>query len=246
LPTEPLRQRPSRPKRAPEMRDAVKRVLVAIAVLQGLFFLSVPFWAYLMPILRWIPDPFGTFLNIGLIGALIWAAAEISNRLVGPKRGEAAAPITFVPVGGLAPADLTVVLNAKDNLRRVRRAATRIADPQATAALGELAALADQGLATLPGAPERLRHLRRPLDYHLPKVAELAEGLAAITDLPEQRMRAARIASIFTALAEQFRAMRDGMTAPDLRMLDVEIKLIENALRGHDVARMAAGLAKAS
>jgi hypothetical protein len=227
------------------MRDAVKRVLVAIAALQGLFLFSIPLWGFAMPILKRIPEPFGSFLNILLIGALIWGAAEISNRLVGPKKSGSPPPVPFAPVGGLAAAELTVVLNAKDNLRRVRRAATKIADPQATAALGELAALAEHGLASLPGAPERLRHLRRPLDYHLPKVAELAEGLAAITDLPEQRMRAARIASIFTALAEQFRAMRDGLTAPDLRMLDVEIRLIENALKGHGVARMAAGLAKA-
>ncbi len=30
------------------MRDAVKRVLVAIAALQGLFFLSIPLWPYLL------------------------------------------------------------------------------------------------------------------------------------------------------------------------------------------------------
>jgi hypothetical protein len=228
------------------MKDAVKRVLVAVAALQGLSLFSIPLWAYMMPVLKWIPDPFGTFLNIILIGALVWGAAEISNRLVGPKkRAPTSAANNFVPVGGLAPADLAVLLNAKDNLRRVRRAAARIADRQATASLMVLAALADQGLASLPGAPERLRLLRRPLEYHLPKVVELAEGLAAITHLPEQNIRAARIANVFTALAEQFRAMRDGLTAPDLRMLDVEIKLIENALKGHDVARMAATLAKA-
>lgn len=225
------------------MRNAAKRVLVAVAVLQGLLLVSIPLWP-LAKYLGLLPAPVSISVGILLLGALIWAAAEISNRLVG--EGPMVEAARTMPVSGMTPGDLAVVLAAKDNLRRVRRAVARIANPDATAALEELVALAEAGLASLPAAPKRLRGLRRPLEYHLPKVVELAEGLAAIHGQPDQQARAARIATVLTGLADQFRAQRDGLIAPDIRMLDIEIKLLENALGSEKVARMASSLMRAA
>lgn len=227
------------------MLYAVKRVLMALAVLQALFFVSMPLWPLAMTALRHLPDVVSTLIYILFVGALIWGAAEISNYLVGEKKAAAEKTRVASP-GGMRPEELALVLAAKDNLLRVRRATLRIANPQANAALTELIGLADEGLASLPGAPERLRRLRRPLGYHLPKVAELAEGLAAIGHRPDEQARALRIATVLAELADQFRARRDDLAAPDLRMLEVEIRLLENALETQKVANVAANLIKAA
>jgi hypothetical protein len=225
------------------MRDAVKRVLVTIAVLQGLLLLSSPLWSSAFTYLGPLPGHISISVTILLIGGMIWGAAEIANRLIDRKDPyTASAACMGSPMGGMTPDDLAVILAAKDNLRRVRRAIACIDSPEATAALEELVALAEEGLALLPAAPQRLRGLRRPLEYHLPKVAELAEGLASIHDRPDQWARAARIAAVLTGLADQFRAQREGLAAPDMRLLDVEIKMLENALSSEKVGRMASNL----
>jgi hypothetical protein len=192
-------------------------------------------------LLRKIPDPFGIILNLGLVAGLVWLAVEIAQRLLGEKswpvhRGAATAG------KGLDGADLAVVLSAKDHLLRIRRAIPRITDATAVSALEELAKIADEHLASLADSPERLRRVRRPLSYHLPKAAELASGLAAIGRQPDHAARAARIEAVLVALADHFRAHRDGLAIPDSRSLDVEIRLLENALSGERTAQMAATL----
>lgn len=226
------------------MVNSLKRVLLTIGVFQLLFFVTIPVWPTLIRLLRLLPDWLGVVLNIGLIVGVIVGSAEIAQRLMGDKkRGkETAAPAPTPSGSGLDPADLDVALRAKDELLRIRRALPRIADPTTTAALDEISRIADEGLASLAAEPEKMRRLRRPVAYHLPKAAELAEGLAAIADQPDQDARAARIGAVLTDLAESFRAYRDGALAPDTRNLDVEIRLLENALASERTARLAANL----
>ena len=225
------------------MANAIKRIALSVGILQLLFLLCFPLYPKLLALIWTIPSPFGAILNVLVFAALLWASVEIAQRLLGEKGPKAPARRPSVRAGtGFDPADLDVVLRAKDDLLRIQRAVSRIADPQVVAALADLDRIAEDYLASLVDAPERMRRVRRPLSYHLPKAAELAEGLAAIGHQPDQEPRAQKIAALLIALADFFRAHRDGLETPDARGLDVEIRLLESALRSETTARRAANL----
>jgi hypothetical protein len=228
------------------MVNAIKRIALSVGIFQLLFLLCLPLYPKLLALAWRIPSPFGIILNVLVVAGLLWASVEIAQRLLGEKnRGATARRRSSTRAGtGLDPADLDVVLRAKDDLLRIRRAVPRLGDPAVAAALLDLDKIAEDYLASLVDAPERMRRVRRPLSYHLPKAAELAEGLAAIGDQPEQQTRALRIAGLLIALADFYRAHRDGLEAPDARGLDVEIRLLESALKSEATARQAAGLAQ--
>jgi hypothetical protein len=225
------------------MANAIKRIALSVGILQLLFLLCFPLYPKLLALTWAIPSPFGIILNVFVVAGLFWASVEIAQRLLGEKGAKAPARRPSVRAGtGFDPADLAVVLQAKDDLLRIHRAVPRIADPQVTAALADLSRIAEDHLASLVNAPERMRRVRRPLSYHLPKAAELAQGLASMGQQPEQEPRARKVAALLIALADFFRAHRDGLETPDARRLDVEIKLLENALRSETIARRAAEL----
>jgi hypothetical protein len=222
------------------MANAIKRIALSVGILQLLFLLCFPLYPKLLALTWAIPSPFGIILNVLVAAGLLWVSVEIAQRLLGEKGPKALARRPSMRAGaGFDPADLAVVLQAKDDLLRIQRAVTRIADPQVAAALADLSNIAEGYLASLVDAPERMRHVRRPLSYHLPKAAELAEGLAA---MGQQELRAQKIAALLIALADFFRAHRDGLETPDVRGLDVEIRLLESALRSEATARRAADI----
>jgi hypothetical protein len=223
------------------MANAIKRIALSVGILQLLFLLCLPLYPKLLALTWTIPSPFGFILNVAVVAGLLWVSVEIAQRLLGEKGSKAPAQRSSVQAGtGFDPADIAVVLQAKDDLLRIERAAARIADPRVVAALDDLDKIAENYLASLVDAPERMRRVRRPLSYHLPKAADLAEGLAAIGQQPEQEPRAEKIGALLIALADFFRSHRDGLETPDARGLDVEIKLLESALRSETTARRAA------
>jgi hypothetical protein len=229
------------------MVNAVKRIALSVGILQLLFLLCVPLYPKFLALIWTFPSPFGIILNVLVVAALLWASVEIAQRLLGEKGPKAVTARTAARPGtGLDPADLGVVLQAKDELLRIQRARPRIADPQVSAALVDIDKVADGYLASLIEAPERMRRVRRPLTYHLPKAAELAEGLAAISLQPEQAPRADKIGALLIALADFFRTHRDGLETPNARDLDVEIRLLESALRAETTARKATDLTQAT
>lgn len=222
----------------------VRRVLVSLGVAQVLAFLGAPIIPLVLALAWNLPPPVGPLVYAALTGIMVWVVVEIAKRLMGEKAESGPSSYHGSSSNGLELPDLALVLKAKDEVLRIRRCMHRISDALAAEALSELARITEEGLASLPSAPQRMRRMRRLLDYHLPRVAELAEGLAAIGDLPDQEGRAARISQLLAGLAEQLRAYRDGLSGPDLRLLDVEIKLLESTLEGERVSGAAADLLK--
>ena len=227
------------------MRDAAKRVLVTIAVLQGFLLLTIPAWSVAYDYIEVLPGTISISTIMLSLAVMIWGSAEVANRLVGSK--DSRVDVVATPVGGMDAGDLALVLRAKDNLARVRRVMVRLGDPAAKAALEELTTLAHERLASIPDAPQqRLRGLRRALEYYLPKVIELAEGLASIQEKPEQQARAGQITIVLAELARHFRTQGEGLVPSDMRLLDVEIKMLESALGAERVRSLATNLTRAA
>jgi hypothetical protein len=143
-------------------------------------------------------------------------------------------PLDDVDVGKIGQGRIAVVRAAIEGaapaLDRLRAAAAKIKDAAAKARVTSIAATGAQIIADLEKAPENLSSVQRLLTYYLPQSADLAEGYQ---DLEARGLGADRrqaIADLLIKLQGAFAHFRDQQADQDLRTLDVDIRLIGQAL----------------
>lgn len=171
------------------------------------------------------------------VHAPLWAAAVGAVTAFGglvlvlsPKR-----PFEGVDPKRISAGRLAVVRAAVDDaqpaLEQLEQAAGRIRDK---AVKGRVTAIAVAGrgvIADLETAPEGLAAVQRLLTYYIPRAGELAQGYAQMEARGVGDERRAGIAELLVKLKDAFDHYRDQQADQELRALDVDMRLVGDALR---------------
>ncbi len=171
-------------------------------------------------------------------GAAAWtlrkiAEADLSPRLARPKpRPEIAAP--RVEENGLNDARAQLVRKVLDeatsDLKKLDAAAGRLADSEAREIAGRLVGAGQRLSAQVAQAPEKLAMAQRAFTYHLPKSVYVAESIAAleVSGADPARRQAAR--HVLARMENLFEKTALDLAGVDAREMDVELRLIQQAL----------------
>lgn len=151
------------------------------------------------------------------------------------------------PAGGLDPDAVaeaqsqtarSLVGEAAAALDRLKRAGGAVRDPAMRDQIAALARTGEQVVAGVRADPAKAMPVRRLLTFYLPTAASLAEGWRA---LEAQRTPAADRASqtreTMCALNKAFAQFADEMTAPQMQTLDLDLKVLNDALKSDLEAR---------
>ena len=117
-------------------------------------------------------------------------------------------------------------------LARLEAAAKAISDPAMRA---QVRSLADTGQKVVQGVkadPERAMAVRRLLTFYLPNAASLAEGWRALetrAQPSDERMKQTR--ETMQSLNQAFSQFADNLVEPQLQTLDVDLKVLKDALQ---------------
>ena len=125
-----------------------------------------------------------------------------------------------------------VLEEATPALDRLEKAGATIRSPKIRETIGRLSKTARTILAGLEQNPERLSSVQRFLTYYLPSSAEIAESYGV---LEQQRApdpaRIKQTESVISKLDDAFSHYADSLLESDLSNLDVELRLIDAAVK---------------
>jgi 5-bromo-4-chloroindolyl phosphate hydrolysis protein len=125
-----------------------------------------------------------------------------------------------------------VLGDAEPELVKLSAAAAKIKDARIRGEVEHLAGTAKAILAGVEQNPERLSSVQRFLTYYLPAAGELAENYAVLEQ--KRSPDAARLEqanAVIGKLGEAFSHYADTLLESDLSGLDVELKLIDAAIK---------------
>lgn len=128
-----------------------------------------------------------------------------------------------------------VITGAQADLARLRAATNALREPSARSHLEHLRTVAARVLGEVEQKPKRLSSVQRLLTYYLPAAVRLGEGYRVLeaANRPDQaRLEAtgAMIAQLDTVFARH----ADRLSAPEVDGLDVELKLLTDAIRAEE------------
>jgi hypothetical protein len=148
---------------------------------------------------------------------------------------------TETPVVAAPPADDTaqaLITEGAAALNRLHKAGAKVSDPEMQAAVGKLCSTATRILEDIRQDPSRAMPMRRVLCFYLPNAASLAEGWRALetrrTPSPE---RMAQTRDTMRSLTEAFDRFHDELVQPQMQVLDLDLKVLNDALK-HDLERL--------
>lgn len=125
-----------------------------------------------------------------------------------------------------------LIADAQGSLARLRAAGAGVRDAQMKAGVEKLQATADRVLSDLRASPDRVMAVRRLLTFYLPNAASLAEGWRALEQTARPSLeRVAQTRSTMAALDDAFTRYADDMQAPQLQTLDLDLKVLNDALK---------------
>jgi 5-bromo-4-chloroindolyl phosphate hydrolysis protein len=171
-------------------------------------------------------------------GATAWtlrkiAEADLAPRLARPKsRPEIAAP--RVDESGLNDARAQLVRKVLDDatsdLKKLDAAASRLADAEAREIAARLVSAGQRLSGQVAQAPEKLSMAQRAFTYHLPKAVYVAESIGALeaSGADPARRQAAR--HVLARMENLFEKTALDLAGVDAREMDVELRLIQQAL----------------
>jgi len=168
-------------------------------------------------------------------GAILRWAADIFTRMDRPR--PASKPVFSTPrldPEGLADGRAQLVQSLIDaaaaDLARLEAAAAKLADAETRVLAGRLVAAGQRLAQAVAAAPEKLAVAQRAFTYHLPKAVYLAETLAALeaAGADEKRRSAAR--HVLARMENLFEKTALDLANVDAREMDVELRLISQAL----------------
>jgi hypothetical protein len=160
----------------------------------------------------------GAALGIGLTLAL--RPRALTERVAGGGRGDLVRKL---------------ITEAEPPLARLRAEAAGLRDAAARARFERMAETAETVMHALAEDPARIGQGQRLLTYLLPRAAQLADGLQLTeTQAAPDPARRRRMLEVAERLEAAFLRTRDSLAEPDLRALDIELKLLEAALAEAD------------
>ena len=189
---------------APYILGAVLAALILPALVLGL---SAPLWL-------------GVLVALAVLVCVI-GAAKLAHR------HEA----TLHAPGAAAPAR-AVLAEAAPALQRLETAAAAIATLATRAHVGRIADAARLIIASVDEDPTTLAAVQRVLTYYLPRSAAIAESYRVLEARGgADRARMTRIEAIIARLDIAFQHYADRLADDALRLLDVELRLVDAAMR---------------
>jgi 5-bromo-4-chloroindolyl phosphate hydrolysis protein len=128
-----------------------------------------------------------------------------------------------------------VLTAAQVDLARLRAAAHAVREPSARRDLDHLHTVAGRVISEVERTPRRLSSVRRLLTYYLPAAVRLGEGYGVLegANRPDHaRLDAA--GALIGRLDTVFARHADRLSAPEIDGLDVELKLLADAIRAEE------------
>jgi 5-bromo-4-chloroindolyl phosphate hydrolysis protein len=135
---------------------------------------------------------------------------------------------------GRGKLDLTrqVLVEAMPSVSRLKDSVADIRSPKIKAIVERLSGTAESIVSGVEKEPERLSSVQRFLTYYLPSAAQLAESYSV---LEKQRnpdpTRLKEAETVITKLDNAFSHYADSLMESDLSGLDVDLRLIEQAIK---------------
>jgi hypothetical protein len=128
-----------------------------------------------------------------------------------------------------------VITAAQADLARLRAATLAIREPSARGHLDHLHTLAARVIGEVEQKPKRVSSVQRLLTYYLPAAVRLGEGYRVLetANRPDQA-RLTATGSMITQLDTVFARHADRLSAPEIDGLDVELKLLTDAIRAEE------------
>ncbi|HEY4250288.1 MAG TPA: 5-bromo-4-chloroindolyl phosphate hydrolysis family protein [Roseomonas sp.] len=169
------------------------------------------------------PAALGAGLLLGLVLLLVLRPRGLSER---------------IPTGGRGELVRKLITEAEPQLARLRATAAQLRGPGMGTRFAHMAEVAEAVMQALAADPARITQGQRLLTYLLPRAAQLADGLRLVEAQAEPDPdRQSRLAAMTGRLDNAFTRSRDSLAEPELRALDLELKLLEDALAGTDLPR---------
>jgi 5-bromo-4-chloroindolyl phosphate hydrolysis protein len=158
----------------------------------------------------------GVFSGFWLLGPS-QARGGLTDRAVLEVRGETAR---------------TLALEAADAVARLKKAGRWIKDARMRAEVVRLGQIGDRILNEVRDDPNRVMAARRLLTFYLPNAASVAEGWRTLESRaapsPE---RIAQTREVMQGLSQAFAKYADAVTEPELQALDIDLKVLKDALK---------------
>jgi 5-bromo-4-chloroindolyl phosphate hydrolysis protein len=176
-------------------------------------------------------------LGVFLIGLPIWIDA--------PVAGGVGVGLYFVLRSGKQPTVDEQALNdaraqtgrsllpdATASLDRMKQTLGQIRDPAVRGQVAELVTTGRKVVDQVRADPTRAMAVRRLLTFYLPNAASLAEGWVALEGraLPSPE-RMTQTGQTLRALNQAFAKFSDDMAEPQMQTLDVDLKVVNDALK---------------
>ena len=125
-----------------------------------------------------------------------------------------------------------VLSDAEPSLERLRAAGNEIKSAGTRKVVAHLSSTAETIMKGVEASPERLSSVQRFLTYYLPSAAEISESYGV---LEKQRApdpaRVRQTEGVISKLDEAFSHYADSLLESDLSNLDVELRLVERAVK---------------
>lgn len=139
-----------------------------------------------------------------------------------------------IEAGGLEFAG-EVLASAHADLDRLRDAARAVASPEVRRHLEHLHGIAARVAREVEQKPARLSGVRRLLTYYLPASVRLGEGFRVLESANQpDRDRLAAAAAMIARLDSVFARHADRVSAVEVDGLDVELKLLSDAIQAEE------------
>jgi 5-bromo-4-chloroindolyl phosphate hydrolysis protein len=122
--------------------------------------------------------------------------------------------------------------DAIDALDRMKQAMARIRDPAVRGQVADLITTGRKVVDQVRADPGRAMAVRRLLTFYLPNAASLTEGWVTLEGraLPSPE-RMSQTGQTLRALNQAFAKFADDMAEPELQSLDVDLKVVNDALK---------------
>lgn len=140
-------------------------------------------------------------------------------------------PLPFPSLSYTPPVHFDLLLEAKEEIGRIRGAAGAIADGAIATQFRSLAEQADAILAEVVGQPERLGLARRFFSSLLPRAADLAEGYHRADRSTPNEARRTKMLDVLYRLDVAMKEARETVSSPEIARLDADLSILSKDLK---------------
>ncbi|MCA3595207.1 MAG: 5-bromo-4-chloroindolyl phosphate hydrolysis family protein [Methylobacterium sp.] len=140
-------------------------------------------------------------------------------------------PLPFPSESYTPPVHFDLLLEAKEEIGRIRGATGAISDGVIAAQFRSLADQADAILAEVVGQPQRLGLARRFFSSLLPRAADLAEGYHRADRGSANEARRTKMLDVLYRLDAAMKEARETVSSPEIARLDADLSLLSKDLK---------------